>query len=91
MLHLEANLVHPEKEIGLEHEHLAIDYQPFEFKSHNVTLWLPSRAVYLTFLHGRLYHYRHQITDYIGFNADVKSQVSAPDSKKEKRRKDHPG
>jgi tetratricopeptide (TPR) repeat protein len=78
ILRMEANLLAPMKEIKLEHEHLVINYQPVEFDSRKGKLWLPSNAEYFAHFRGRIFHYRHTLTDYLVFNVDFTDKQKAP-------------
>jgi hypothetical protein len=80
IVRMETNLVAPQQKLRLEHEHLVIEYEPIEFTSRKVKLWLPTTAEYLTFWRGRLLHTRHRLNDYLLFNVDVGEKPKPPQS-----------
>jgi Tfp pilus assembly protein PilF len=75
---METNLIAPIKDLKLDHEQLSIEYEPVEFASRNLKLWLPATAEYLSFWRGKLYHTRHTMNDYLLFNVDVGEKIRAP-------------
>ena len=83
LLHLETELREPFLELDLKREHLIIDYGPVKF-SHNATeLWLPWYAEMYFDLRGKRYHHRHTLTDYILFDVDEESTITAPKEAKD--------
>ncbi|MGH9727274.1 MAG: tetratricopeptide repeat protein [Candidatus Acidiferrales bacterium] len=60
VMHLETDLTKPAAPVGLQREHFVIDYQPVQFRTHQVTLWLPERVdVYIQYQGHYLHHYHH--------------------------------
>jgi tetratricopeptide (TPR) repeat protein len=75
---LETDLVSPVPQIQLRAEHVAIEYMPVKFVSHNQELWLPESAdIYFDYAHRRM-HRRHYFRDYRLFAVDEKQQISPP-------------
>lgn len=60
IMHLDTDLTHAVKEIGMMREHFSIDYGPVSFTSHKIKLWLPQDAdVYYQFRGHYIHHYHH--------------------------------
>ena len=78
IVRMETNLVAPISDLKLEHEHLVIEYEPAEFTSRKVTLWLPATGEFLTCLRGRVTHSRYRMNEYMLFNVDVGETVQKP-------------
>jgi len=76
VLRLETDLVEPVKKLRLEQEHLVIEYQPVDFKSRKVRLWLPVNAERYSFFRGRRSIHHHSFTDFQVFSVDVSSKTS---------------
>lgn len=83
VLRMETNLLEPVKEIGLEHEHLIVNYEPVRFHERDVELWLPSTADFYVLYKGRRYHYRHSFRNYLLFSVDVGQQINTPSGETE--------
>ena len=78
---LETDLVSPVPDIRLRAEHIAIEYMPVKFVSHNEELWLPESAeIYFDFNKLRM-HRRHHFRDYMLFAVDEKQKISLPTAK----------
>ncbi len=75
VLRLETDLVEPVKKLRLEQEHLVIEYQPVDFKSRNVRLWLPANAERYSFFRGQRSLHHHSFTDYKVFSVDVSIKI----------------
>jgi len=78
VLHIETDLREPQKQIELDRDHLVIDYGPVQFERGKTSLWLPWYAELFMELHGKRYHHRHTLTNYILFSVDTTHSVSAP-------------
>ena len=75
---LETDLVSPVPQIQLRAEHVAIEYMPVKFVSHNQELWLPESAdIYFDYAHRRM-HRRHYFRDYKLFAVDEQQRISPP-------------
>ena len=60
IMHLDSDLTHAVKEIGMKREHFSIDYAPVSFPTHKVELWLPQDAdVYYQYQGHYIHHYHH--------------------------------
>ena len=78
LLHMESDLRDPIEKLVLTRDHLAIDYGPVAFETGNQKLWLPWKAEMFMEIHGRRYHHRHTLTDYMLFSVDTASQIGKP-------------
>jgi tetratricopeptide (TPR) repeat protein len=78
VLHIESDLREPIKELELTRDHLVIDYGPVNFEHSATQLWLPWYADMYLELHGKRYHHRHQLSNYMLFTVDTNNKVSAP-------------
>ena len=78
VLRLESELVKPIPEIGLTHEHFAIDYQPVQFHSTGQQLWLPQKAELYVERKGKRFYRRHTFTDFRLFNVDAAQSIQTP-------------
>jgi Tfp pilus assembly protein PilF len=78
LLHLETDLRDPIAKLMLVRDHLVIDYGPVTFERGNEKLWLPWRAEMFMELHGKRYHHRHTLTDYLLFSVDTTNQIGRP-------------
>jgi tetratricopeptide (TPR) repeat protein len=78
VLHIETDLREPMKELELTRDHLVIDYGPVNFEHSATQLWLPWYADMYLELHGKRYHHRHQLTNYMLFAVDTNNSVAAP-------------
>lgn len=76
VLRLETDLVEPVKELHLELEHLVIEYQPVDFKTRKVRLWLPANAEMYAFFRGHRFLHHHSFTDYKIFSVDVTQKIA---------------
>ncbi len=80
ILRIEADIVHPMREIQLLSEHETVEYGPVPFAKKNTSLWLPKTAeVYFDF---RKHHYyrRHTFDHYMLFDVDAQQKDKAPHS-----------
>lgn len=60
VMHLDTDLTHVLKEIGMKREHFSIDYVPVSFPTHKLELWLPQDAdVYYQYQGHYIHHYHH--------------------------------
>jgi len=78
VVHLESELVHPVKAIGLTEEHLSIEYKPVRFQSHGARLWLPETADIYVERAGRRYYRRHTFSDFKIFTVDTRQRIEPP-------------
>lgn len=76
VLKLEMDLVEPVKPLRLEQEHMVIAYQPVDFKSRKIRLWLPASAEVYSFFRGHRFLRRHSFADYQVFSVDVSVKPS---------------
>ena len=78
VLRLESELVKPIPEIGLAHEHFAIEYKPVEFHSTGQQLWLPQMAELYVERKGKRFYRRHTFSDFRLFNVDAAQSIQTP-------------
>jgi tetratricopeptide (TPR) repeat protein len=78
LLHIETDLVDPISELGLEEEHLVVDYLPVTF--HNVAepFYLPSEAKLYVHIRGRFYRIREDFNEYVRFSVAVQQETKKP-------------
>ncbi len=75
---LETDVLAPIPQIRLKAEHIAIEYMPVKFASHNQELWLPQSAELFFDFGGRRMHRRHHFRDYMLFSVDERHEISTP-------------
>jgi tetratricopeptide (TPR) repeat protein len=75
---IETDLVAPIPAIRLAAEHIAIDYEPVQFRKKHEELWLPQNADLFFDFNGRRIHRRHHFDDYRLFSVDENQKISAP-------------
>ena len=78
VLRLESELVKPIPEIGLAHEHFAIEYKPVDFHSTGQQLWLPQMAELYVERKGKRFYRRHTFSDFRLFNVDAAQSIQTP-------------
>jgi hypothetical protein len=78
VLRLESELAKPVPEIGLTHEHFAIEYKPVEFHSTGQQLWLPQMAELYVERKGKRFYRRHAFSDFRLFNVDAAQSIQTP-------------
>jgi tetratricopeptide (TPR) repeat protein len=78
VVRVETELRDPVAGLELTKDHLFVDYGPVKFSSGNEQLWLPwSADMYMEF-HGKRYHHRHFLSDYMLFGVDTTHKISKP-------------
>lgn len=85
VIHLDTDLAHPMKQIGMLREHFSIDYAPVPFRTHKRVLWLPQDAdVYYQF-QGHYIHHYHHYSDFKLFWVGTSEKIAKPsDTPKDK-------
>ena len=78
VLRIETDLLEPVQAIGLTRDHLLVDYGPVNFLTTNASLWLPWSAEMHMEVHGRRYHHKHYLTDYMLFEVDTNHKIGKP-------------
>ncbi len=78
VLRVETELLNPIAGLELTKDHLFVEYGPVKFSSGNEQLWLPWSADMYMELHGKRYHHRHFLTDYMLFGVDTTHKISKP-------------
>ena len=78
IVHIEADVIHPVRELGLLSEHQVVQYGPVPFAKKNVTLWLPKNVdIYFDF-GKRRYYRQYNFDDYMLFGVDVSESRKLP-------------
>jgi len=78
LLRVETDLIAPVEKLELSRDHLTVDYGPVSFQSGAAKLWLPWSAEMYMELHGKRYHHKHFLTDYMLFEVDTSNKVHKP-------------
>ncbi|MGB8325904.1 MAG: tetratricopeptide repeat protein [Candidatus Acidiferrum sp.] len=78
VLRVETDLTSPQRTLELNRDHLLVDYGPVTFSSTNSRLWLPWSAEMFIELHGKRYHHKHFLTDYMLFAVDSSNKIAKP-------------
>lgn len=78
VLRIETELRNPVAGLELTKDHLFVDYGPVKFSAGNEQLWLPWSAEMYMELHGKRYHHRHFLSDYMLFGIDTTNKISKP-------------
>ena len=78
ILRVETELREPVKKLELTRDHLLVDYGPVNFSTGNKQLWLPWSADMYMVLHGKRYHHRHFLSDYLIFGVDTTHAIATP-------------
>ena len=64
--------------LELNRDHLLVDYGPVKFTEGKTTLWLPWNAEMYLEVHGKRYHHKHYLSNYLLFGVDTSHKISAP-------------
>ena len=78
LLRIDTDLREPVEAVGLTRDHLSVDYGPVNFRSSKTSLWLPWNAEVYIELHGRRYHQKHCLADYLLFEVDTNHKINDP-------------
>jgi len=78
LLRVETDLIAPIDKLELSRDHLTVDYGPVSFQNGAAKLWLPWTAEMYMELHGKRYHHKHFLTDYMLFEIDTSNKVHKP-------------
>lgn len=82
IVHLDTDLTHPMKKIGLLREHFSIDYAPVSFRTHKVVLWLPQDTDVYYQLDGHYIHHYHHYSDFKLFWVGSSEKIGEPNMQK---------
>jgi hypothetical protein len=75
---VETELLDPIPGWELTKDHLFVDYGPVKFSTSNQQLRLPWSADMYMELHGKRYHHRHFLSDYMLFGVETTHKISRP-------------
>ncbi len=78
LLRIETDLREPVVKLELTRDHLQVDYGPVNFKEGKTTMWLPWSAEMYLELHGKRYHHKHFLSDYLLFGVDTVHRIDGP-------------
>jgi hypothetical protein len=78
LLRIETDLREPSLELQLARDHLLVDYGPVNFQSGSERLWLPWSADMYLEIHGRRFHHKHYLSDYMLFAVDTSNKIHKP-------------
>ena len=78
ILRVETDLREAQAELELRRDHLEVNYGPVKFAATDGELWLPWNAEMYLELHGKRYHHRHILSDYMLFGIDTTNKIGAP-------------
>jgi Flp pilus assembly protein TadD len=78
LLRIETDLREPSLELQLARDHLLVDYGPVNFQSGTERLWLPWSADMYLEIHGRRFHHKHYLSDYMLFAVDTSNKIHKP-------------
>jgi tetratricopeptide (TPR) repeat protein len=78
LLRVETDLREPVVNLELTRDHLLVDYGPVNFTAGNTTMWLPWSAEMYLELHGKRYHHRHLLSNYMLFGVDTSHKINRP-------------
>ena len=78
ILRIETDLREPVPTLDLARDHLQVEYGPVNFTAGKMQLWLPWDAEMFLELHGKRYHHKHFLTDYMLFGVDTSHKISLP-------------
>jgi Flp pilus assembly protein TadD len=83
LLRIETDLREPSLELQLARDHLVVDYGPVNFQSGSERLWLPWSADMYLEIHGRRFHHKHYLSDYMLFAVDTSNKIHKPKNEPE--------
>jgi tetratricopeptide (TPR) repeat protein len=78
LLRIETDLREPSLELQLARDHLLVDYGPVNFQGGAERLWLPWSADMYLEIHGRRFHHKHYLSDYMLFAVDTSNKIHKP-------------
>jgi tetratricopeptide (TPR) repeat protein len=78
LLRIETDLREPIPNLELVRDHLLVDYGPINFAEGKTRLWLPWSAEMYLELHGKRYHHKHILSDYMLFGVDTSHKIGRP-------------
>lgn len=78
LLRIETDLREPVQNLELSRDHLLVEYGPVNFAEGKTNLWLPWSAEMYLELHGKRYHHRHFLTNYLLFGVDTSHKINRP-------------
>lgn len=78
VLRIETDLAEPDHRLELTRDHLLVDYGLVTFSTSHTQLWLPWSAEMYMELHGKRYHHKHFLKDYMLFAVDSSNKINKP-------------
>ena len=78
VIRMESELMSPIPQIELTMEHIAIEYEPVQFRTQKTQIWLPRQGELYVERRGRRYYRKHTFSDFQVFNVDTSQNIEAP-------------
>jgi hypothetical protein len=78
LLRIETDLREPVVNLGLSRDHLLVDYGPVNFTAGKTQMRLPWSAEMYLELHGKRYHHKHLLSNYMLFGVDTSHKINRP-------------
>jgi len=78
VIRMESELMAPIPQIELTAEHVAIDYEPVQFRTQKIQIWLPRQGELYVERRGHRYYRKHTFSDFQVFNVDTSQSIQAP-------------
>ncbi|HXX16939.1 MAG TPA: tetratricopeptide repeat protein [Candidatus Eremiobacteraceae bacterium] len=78
VLRVETDLRGPVQDLQLTKDHLLVDYGPVDFAEGAQQLWLPWKADMYEEVHGKRFHHKHSLSNYLLFAVNYAEQISKP-------------
>ncbi len=78
LLRIETDLREPIINLELLRDHLLVDYGPVKFTAGKTEMWLPWSAEMYLELHGKRYHHKHFLSNYMLFGVDTSHKINRP-------------
>jgi len=78
ILRIESDLVQPMSEVGLQMQHLVIEYAPVAFRDGSLQIWLPSKLGLHAQVRGRRMRHQHSFSEFVLFSVETEQKIRAP-------------
>jgi hypothetical protein len=78
VMRMESELMAPIPQIELTAEHIAIEYEPVQFRTQKIQIWLPRQGELYVERRGHRYYRKHTFSDFQVFNVDTSQNIQAP-------------
>jgi hypothetical protein len=78
VLRVETDLRQSVQDLKLTRDHFLVEYGSVDFAAGSKQLWLPWSADMYVELHGKRYHHKHSLTNYLLFAVDASERIARP-------------